>query len=293
MLTKVRRQDQDVISSALRKLGSSESEELLFKGIIFVEGPDDVLILETGFGDMLRRLKLKDLGGRIEVERQIELLQSAEKDVPTTATRYFIFDKDNVPSNLKSTDSVKVLQWDRRCLENYLLDINAISDLLMDSDIVKDPFSNMGEVNQFLKSLAFNQLTERAARELYISYEFGDVGLRANEIKGKDASEIADILLSRLVSMKQRLDVVSESEWKREFEMACADRNRKLQAIWEAKWKEECDGKRLFQDIGTSGRLRMNVRNFKKRVITQMRNTKSENWCSVKSLLASLTGAPM
>jgi len=293
MLTKVRRQDQDVISSALRKLGTSESEELLFKGIIFVEGPDDVLVLETGFGDMLRRLKLKDLGGRIEVERQIELLQSAEKDIPSAAVRYFIFDKDDVPSSLKSTDSVKVLQWDRRCLENYLLDIDAITDLLMDPDVVKAPFANMGEVNQFLKSLAFNQLTERAARELYMSFGFGDVGLRTNDIKGKEASGIADTLLHRLIAMKHRLDTVSESEWKHDFEMACAARKEQLEAIWEAKWREDCDGKRLFQDIGASGRLRMSVRNFKKRVIAQMRNTQSENWRSVKSLLSALTGASM
>ncbi|MDA8152943.1 MAG: AAA family ATPase [Acidithiobacillus sp.] len=293
MLTKVRRQDQDVISSALRKLGTSESEELLFKGIIFVEGPDDILVLETGFGDILRRLKLKDLGGRIEVERQIELLQSAEKDAPSAAMRYFIFDRDDVPSSLTSTESVKVLQWDRRCLENYLLDIDAITDLLMDPSVATVPFANMGEVTGFLKSLAFNQLKERAAREQYISYGFGDVGLRANEIKGKEVSEIAETLLQRLTSMKQRLEVVSENKWKQEFEMACAGREEQLREIWEAKWREDCDGKRLFQDIGASGRLRMSVRNFKKRVIAQMRNTQSENWRSAKSLLSELTGAPI
>ncbi|MEX3930248.1 ATP-dependent endonuclease [Paraburkholderia phymatum] len=291
MLTKVRRQDQDVIASALRKLGTSESEELLYKGIIFVEGPDDVLVLETGFGDMLRRLKLKDLGGRIEVERQIELLQSAEKDAPSTSMRYFIFDKDDAPSNLKSTETVKVLQWDRRCLENYLLDIDAITDLLMDPEIVKEPFASMGEVNQFLKSFAFNQLTERAAREVYASHEFGDVGMRPNDIKGKDTPGIASTLFARLIAMKDRLDAVSEDGWKPEFEKACAARKEQLQAVWEIKWREECDGKRLFQDIGASGRLRMNVRNFKKRVIVQMRNTQSENWRSVKSLISALTGA--
>ncbi|WP_347468930.1 ATP-dependent nuclease [Burkholderia stagnalis] len=290
MLTKVRRQDQEVISSALRSLGTSESEELLFKGIIFVEGPDDVLMLETGFGDMLRRLKIKDLGGRFEVERQIELLQSVEKDAPSTSIRYFIFDKDDAPSTLKSTNGVKVLQWDRRCLENYLLDMDAISDLLMDADVTKEPFSNMGEVNQFLKSLAFNQLTERAAREVYATYAFGDVGLRANDIRGKEMSGIANILAHRLSTMKNSLDSWSESEWKLKFESACATRRDELRAIWEVKWREDCDGKRLFRDVGASGRLRMNVRNFKRRVITQMRNSQSENWRSVKGLLAALTG---
>jgi hypothetical protein len=174
-----------------------------------------------------------------------------------------------------------------------LLDIDAITDLLMDPAVAKVPFANMGEVTGFLKSLAFNQLKERAAREQYISYGFGDVGLRANEIKGKEASEIAETLLQRLTSMKQRLEVVSENKWKQEFEMACAGREEQLREIWEAKWREDCDGKRLFQDVGATGRLRMSVRNFKKRVIAQMRNTQSENWRSAKSLLSELTGAPI
>ncbi|VWB69782.1 DNA replication and repair protein RecF [Burkholderia lata] len=289
MLTKVRRQDQDVISSALRLLGTSESEELLFKGIIFVEGADDVLMLETGFGDMLRRLKIKDLGGRIEVERQIELLQSTEKDVPSTSKRYFIFDKDDAPSTLKSTSGVKVLQWDRRCLENYLLDMDAISDLLMDVDVIKEPFSSMGEVNQFLKSLAFSQLTERVAREVYTACAFGDVGLRVGDVRGKEIPDIASGLAHRVSAMKHSLSSWSESEWKLEFETVCAKREQELRAIWGIKWREDCDGKRLFRDIGASGRLRMNVRNFKKRVVTQMRNSQSENWRSIKSLLATLT----
>ncbi|KVR92171.1 hypothetical protein WK28_02575 [Burkholderia vietnamiensis] len=191
---------------------------------------------------------------------------------------------------MKSTEGVKVLQWERRCLENYLLDIDAISDLLMDSDITKEPFSNMGEVNKFLKTLAFNQLTERAAREVYANYAFGDVGLRVSDVKGKDMSGISDVLLCRLKAMKNKLASLSEAEWKRQFEADCTVRKDELQAIWEVKWQEDCDGKRLFQDIGTSGRLRMSVRNFKKRVITQMRNSQSENWRAVKSLLSVLTG---
>jgi len=293
MITKVRRQDREVVSSALRKLGTSEIEELLYRGIIFVEGPDDIMILEAGFEDILRRLKLKDLGGRLEVERQIELLQSDESTGGEAALRCFIFDRDDAPSSLKSTKTVRVLQWPRRCLENYLLDINVIADLLMDKDVVNNPLKNMGEVTDLLKSLAFAQLTEKAAREEYIRLNFGDVGFRANEIKGKSLYEITNILFGRLNSMKRQMDSVFEGDWKKSFENSCTNREEELRGIWEATWLEDCDGKRLFQDISSSVTLRMSVKNFKKRVIERMRMAQSENWRSVKSLLSELTSTSM
>ncbi|WP_341319243.1 AAA family ATPase [Paraburkholderia sp. IMGN_8] len=293
MLTKVRRQDQDTISSALRALGTSESEGLLFKGIVFVEGPDDVTILETGFGDVLRRFKLKDLGGRIEIERQIALLQTAEDPKDVVSPRFFIFDRDDAPTNLKNTDSIKILQWDWRCLENYLLDKDAIADLLMDSEVVKKPFSNAGEVFQFIKALAFNQLDESAAREVYRAFKYGDVGLRAANVKGKEIPEIAKALVARLQDMKEQVGGLDADQWRHNFEAECSVAKQRLQGVWEATWREDCDGKRLFQDIAASGLLKMSLKSFKKRVMIHMRNTQSENWRSIKSLLASLTGSTM
>jgi predicted ATPase len=291
MLTKVRRQDQEIIASALAKLGTSESEGLLYKGTVFVEGPDDVTILETGFGDILRRYKVKDLGGRSEIEKLIETLQTADAIPAKISPRFFIFDKDDAPTSLASTDSVKVLQWDRRCLENYLLDIDAISDLLMDSEISKQKFDNAGSVTQFLKQLAFNQLAETAARDVFKRSEFGDVNLRLSDIKNKQLEEIASTLMARLTSMKQRLAGIDGPQWESSFVAACREHERQLRDVWEGTWREACDGKRLFQDIGAANILRMNVRNFKKRVMVQMRNTQTENWRSIKSLLSELISA--
>ena len=71
ILTKVRRKDEDEITEALRRLGTSESEGLLYKATIFVEGEEDIELLEAGFADLLRRYRLKDLGGRREVESKL------------------------------------------------------------------------------------------------------------------------------------------------------------------------------------------------------------------------------
>src|SRR5262249_12907761 len=132
LLTRVRRTDALQIQEALRRLGTSESEGLLYKATIFVEGEHDVEILEHGFGALLRQYKLKDLGGRREVEKQILSLQEAERKGDKLTPRYFIFDHDEAPTHLVNTVNIRLLQWDRRCLENYLIDLDILADMLMD-----------------------------------------------------------------------------------------------------------------------------------------------------------------
>jgi predicted ATPase len=153
ILSKVRYKDEEEISQALSKLGTSESEGLLYKATVFVEGDEDVGLLEAGFGDLLRRHKIKDLGGRREVEKQIAQLQEVERKGTKLSPRYFIFDRDGLPTGLSNSETVKVLQWDRRCLENYLIDFDVLTDLLKDPDIVRDPFPNQGEVSRIFREL--------------------------------------------------------------------------------------------------------------------------------------------
>jgi AAA15 family ATPase/GTPase len=63
-LAKVRQHDQGEIRDALRRLGSSESEALLYKGTVSVEGIHDVEILQSGFDHIFRRFKLKQRTNR-------------------------------------------------------------------------------------------------------------------------------------------------------------------------------------------------------------------------------------
>lgn len=206
LLTKVRRQDYSIISDALRRLGSSESEELLYKGTVFVEGVDDAGILETGFGEIFRRYKIKDLGGRKEIEKEIKFLQSTEKQNPDHSLRFFIFDRDDKPTDLASSNSIKILQWERRCLENYLIDFDVLTDLLQNEDIVNNPIKSIGEVQALLRELAFSQLDDLAARNIYIKYNFINPGLRTNEIQGKNIEEISTILSERLLEIKSQIN---------------------------------------------------------------------------------------
>jgi predicted ATPase len=287
MLTKVRRKDEDQISQALRRLGTSESEGLLYKGTIFVEGEEDIELIEAGFSDLLRRFRLKDLGGRREVEKQIAMLQQAERDDSTLPPCYFIFDRDGIPSDFKDSIKVRILQWQRRCLENYLIDVNTLTDLLQDREVLLAPLSSLGEVNKLLRELAFSQLDDVVAKAVYVSYGFEDPGTRSTEIQGKKIEDIAEVLFSRLKRIAHQTSEVS-AEWKQSFESECHRRRKEILALWEVKWIELCDGKRLFRDLHRKLKFRISSRRLKKLIIQEMAKSQSETWRSVESLLKAL-----
>ena len=64
-ISRVHTQDKFNIREALRRLGATESENLLYRGVVFVEGPDDVTLLEAGFSHVLRRFKLRPSMGAL------------------------------------------------------------------------------------------------------------------------------------------------------------------------------------------------------------------------------------
>lgn len=287
VLTKVRFKDLDEISEALRKLGTTEAEGLLYKAIVFVEGDEDVELLQAGFGDLLRRHQLKDLQGRSEVEKQIERLQEAEKHGHRQSPRYFIFDRDRLPTGLTSSQTVKLLQWGRYCLENYLIDIDTLSDLLKDPDVVQTPFKRAGDVTTLLRDLATSQLNDFVAKKVYDKRNFENPGIRPKEIEGKTLDEIAQKLYERLKTIRTQHETLTD-DWKSRFIRECEAELTEIKPIWHEKWKEDCDGKRLFQDLRQKVTLNMPLRKFKKRVMVEMLARRTENWRSVQSLLEGL-----
>ena len=289
LLTKVRQSDEEEISEALRRLGTSESEGLLYRANIFVEGEHDLELLSTGFGSLLRNFKLKDLGGRNEVEKQIRFLQDAESRGKKITPQYFIFDRDAAPTSLQSTNSVKLLQWTRRCFENYLIDIDALTDLLQDSDIARNPVRNSGEVISTLKTLALKHLDDEIIKTTYEEYKFEGMGRRPNEVTSKTFSDAGNALFSRIEIAKSQVESLNRQEWIDDFSTKCEARKAELQHVWGASWKELCDGKRLFKELQISFPLKLSLLNFKKRVVLKMAGQPpSENWRLIESLLKGL-----
>jgi len=288
-IPKVRRHEREQISEALRKLGTSESEGLLYKATIFVEGIEDVELLENGFPALLRPYKLKDLGGRNEVVKQVLLLQKAEQSGMDLPPRYFIFDRDRAPSSLTSSDRVKVLQWDRHCLENYLLDADAMTDILTDPEVVANPLAHQGEVSDLLRATAMLQLDEFVARQIYERQKFGGLGIKNDEIEGKTINEMADALFGGIESVQGQICALESDNWKRSFVSRCEVEREKMHSLWDAgQWEKDCDGKRAMTELHQRVGLRMALPKFKTRVMAQMARQKTRNWLLVEALLKTL-----
>ncbi|HSZ11076.1 MAG TPA: AAA family ATPase, partial [Rhizomicrobium sp.] len=288
-LTRVRHQDIEEISQALRRLGTSESEELLYKGTIFVEGDEDVELLETGFASILGQYKLKALGGRKEVEKQIKLLLDAEGRGGEIIPKFFIFDRDGKPTNLQSSKNVKILQWDRHCLENYLIDFEALTDLLKDGEIARSPLTNEGAVIYLFRETAMSQLDSVVIRAAYDQLGFDNLFLPVADVVGKTVTEAATVAFAQLQRIRNSIGSQSGEEWSRDFEQLCRRKRVELEPLWSENWQKVCDGKRLFVDFRKKFQLRIPSSSFKRRLMIRMSQVPgTENWRAIEGLLRSL-----
>jgi hypothetical protein len=286
-ISRVHTQDKSNIREALRRLGATESENLLYRGVVFVEGPDDVAILEAGFGHLLRRFKLKPSMGRSEVEKAAKLLQENEASTSVSPS-YFILDLDDEPTTIVSSKSVRVLQWKRRCLENYLIDLEVLTRLLMDDEVVQVPLKNEGEVRRILTRLALSQLRDVALRACYGAYEFIGLGLRKDDLAADSTETIAQSLSERIQSAQSQLEKIDLTSWSSQFTAEVEAKRAELEKLWESNWVPLCDGKRLIADLAKDVTFRMNVKKFKLRLVKEMALAKTPNWLEIEESLKAL-----
>jgi predicted ATP-dependent endonuclease of OLD family len=289
-ITRVGKRALGEVSSALQRLGTSVTDGLLYRGVVFVEGEEDVQLLREGFPELLRRYQIKDRGGRREVEKSIKSIQELETNGRKVDPIFVIFDKDEAPTELKSSGSVQILQWTRRCLENYLIDLEALTELLNRDDVVRRAVGSEGRVANLLRKIALTQLDEVVARYVYQNFGYQNPSLRAEDVKIKPLDQIADALEARLQLSRTSIERFSEGNWKRNFLRLCGDERQKLEPLWESAWKEQCDGKRLFEDLQQHNILKIPVSTLKRRIMQQMKATASENWRLMESLLKDLLG---
>jgi hypothetical protein len=260
----------------------------MYEGTVLVEGVDDVEFLETGFPDIVKRYKVKDRGGRREVEKTVIELQELENKHQKVSPLFLIFDRDEEPTNLKSSSAVKILQWSRRCAENYLLDTDVITALLKDDSVTRTPMTSEGDVRKLMRDLAFEQLTDIAAREVYRSYQYQDASLRVEDLKGGSVEAVASALFERMSSARSSIPDIQKVDWITKFTADVEARKTAQLGTWEAKWPELCDGKRLISDLHKRASLKMSEAAFKVRIMKGMRDTSSETWRLVRDMLNDL-----
>jgi len=279
--TKIYEKDSHEVFSALNRLGTTAAESMFSQGNIFVEGDHDSIILEDGFYDLVAGYKITSLGGRSGIEKEITTLQDAEKRGDLDKLSCFIFDYDRIPTSLSSSELVKVLQWDRYCLENYLVGKKELYDELIESGV--NDLGSRGTFENKLKEIALRQLNEVVAKEIYAKLSPESVGMRYKEIEGKDFSEIANILASRIINLKEYVSDFHEADWKSDFVSQCQKRYLELESLWRNSWIKLASGKRLIDDLYKDYTINIPKLVLKRRLAKRIHIDQSEDWTLVKS----------
>jgi predicted ATPase len=287
-LSRVYKEDKEQVFEALRRLGTTTGDVLFSKGTLFVEGPHDSDILESGFPPRVSSYRIRQLHGRGEIEKEIKTLQEAETNGKLTEPQFIIFDRDRRPESIKSSKLVRVHQWDRYCLENFLLDGDAVFDVLQETGAGNPPQSR-GEASSLLKQLAMNQISSVAAREVYSTLEPDNPGIRRSDIDASQSfEEIGKLLHKRLMSIHRQIEGLSEEQWINRFVDQCQRKADELKTSWETAWASEADGKRLLSDVHKHARCTVSLRQFKRRLIGAMAKRQTETWRVVDSHLSQL-----
>ena len=255
---------------------------------MFVEGEHDAAILEEGFNDQVLGYKITSLGGRKEVEKEIAALQDGEKRGELDKLSCFIFDLDRSPSGTKSSVLVRVLQWDRYCLENYLIGRKLLFDELTESG-VRD-LGSRGTFEKRVTDLALEQLIEVVARKIYAEMEPDNPGLRPSEIERKSYTEIAAVLAGRLARIRSSLENFDQDKWGTNFISKCDALHASLKGEWADNWMKVCSGKRLIDDLYKEYTVRLSKFDFKRRLAKRMKNEQTEDWTLVKSKIRDALG---
>jgi hypothetical protein len=236
----------------------------------------------------LSRLKFRDLSGRGEVEKYIKLLIAADKEGQAENTSYFIFDRDNKPSGLQSTKNVKVSQWGRYCLENYLIEPSILYDTVKNDLKPKNWPSTFSEADQFFQGLAKKQLRTVIVDQVYKELGPPDSRIKSEERKA-DFGESAKLLYAKVENLREHIVGLQMNEWTKKFVEKCEEKLAKEEPEWNSKWMERCSGKVFLQDVYGYAAPKADLSTLKRTLLGSHKLLNSESWQLLRATLQNLT----
>ena len=186
---------------------------ILSGGNIFVEGEHDQDLLAEGFAEIVGNFNILPLGGRQEIEKEIAKLSEAstESDKKTL----FVLDHDRKPIKTPHHSSVRVLQWERYCLENYFIDDDAFFDTVTEFSVRKP--ETRASFAKSVKEAALSQLLPVVVQTVYKKTGFADLNVRAKDLVGSEPDQIIQKLCDKLSVIKNEITTLDVDGWRSKF----------------------------------------------------------------------------
>lgn len=286
-ISPIYKQDKAEVFGVLQKLGSSSTDLLSTKGVLYLEGPHDVDILEAAISTYMAGFVAKHLGGRNEIEKNIKTLLEEDRKNRLDSYQLFLFDLDNRPANINSSQKVKVFQWDRYCLENYLLEPDALFDTLKEYSA---SFGNTtrGSMLAKIKQIAFDQIPKSATKDVLSSILTPEHYVRMTELIGASIQETAAKFKSTLKVVSDCTNVAASMSDHQIISLINEQITLKSDE-WESKWVNCCDGKSVISEIFREFRVRLSILDFKKKILEISKTNNYENWRLIESKLKELS----
>ena len=202
-------------------------------------------------------------------------MQDAETKGEKENVSYFLFDQDQRPTTLTSSPNVRIAQWDRYCLENYLLDVEILSDTIR--RISKHAPENLGAAQTLCAEIAMRQLKPQIIEEIYDDYKFESPGLRVKD-KAADITDAANHLFDRIATVQRQTGQLDRASWTRAFEERCNELLGQRQQEWTANWQVKCTGNTFLHDLRNECHVSGSVLTLKRNLLIESRLRDREGW---------------
>jgi len=286
-ISPIYKQDKAEVFRVLQKLGSSSSDLLSTKGTIYLEGPHDAELLDNAIASLMPGFTAKHLGGRKEIEKNIKTLQNEDRKKRLDSYQIFLFDLDNKPTGLTSTEKVKLLQWERYCLENYLLESDSIYEVLKESSSVCGDLTR-GSMLARIKETAFSQINKIACKEVVSSYLSDSNYIKITEIVTDNPEQTVSNLFSILKTVSTSTAKLHGEVTSDEILKKIKDKITQINDEWQSKWVNSSDGKLIISELHREYKVQLSLLDFKKKIMELSRAQNYENWKLIESKIKEL-----
>lgn len=224
-----------------RELGAPVATQLLAKRIAFVEGEEDERILHYFFAAPDPAVRFVDCRGVRRLKGVIDILidASGDDDFCAVCDRDDLTDQEIVTFEAKKPEHIFV--WRRREIENYLLDEEAIFNVIDYWKSLRrknvEALKSRGEVAQALRQAADRSKKEVVAKK--ISHRLGGAiePIRLNPANLADSLEKA---IGRRAEFCRYLDAATQQKLIDEV-------HSEVEESWNQQWKNECLGKETIK----------------------------------------------